>query len=89
MSTPKPKPLRRADVLAVVGVAGPLGATDAEIEAVTKARAQSVTPRRGELRDRGFIVDSGRRRLTPRGFPAIVWTLPKYAPGATKPGGEP
>jgi len=64
---------QRADVLAVIVKAGALGATDAEVELATGIRAQSISPRRGELRTLGLIVDSGRRRPTPRGRPAAVW----------------
>ena len=64
---------QRAEVLAVIVRAGAEGATDAEIEFATGLRAQSVSPRRGELRTLGMVVDSGRRRLTPRGRPAAVW----------------
>lgn len=64
---------QRAAVLAVIVRAGTLGATDAEIESATGIRAQSVSPRRGELAKLGLIEDSGRRRPTPRGRPAAVW----------------
>jgi hypothetical protein len=70
---------QRAEVLAVIVKAGAYGATDAEIEAVTGIRAQSVSPRRGELRTFGAIVDSGGRRLTPRGRPAAVWVAAAFA----------
>lgn len=70
---------QRADVLAVIVKAGAFGATDADIEAATGIRAQSVSPRRGELRALGLVVDSGRRRPTPRGRPAAVWVTPNYA----------
>lgn len=70
---------QRADVLAVIVKAGLFGATDAEIESATGIRAQSVSPRRGELRALGLVVDSGRRRLTPRGRPAAVWVTPNHA----------
>ncbi len=63
----------------VIAAAGLKGATDAEVEAVTGLRAQSVSPRRGELRALGLIVDSGERRPTPSGRPAAVWTLVRYA----------
>lgn len=82
---------QRADVLGVIVRAGAFGATDAEIELVTGLRAQSVSPRRGELRSLGLIVDSGRRRLTPRGRPAAVWvacTAPTMAPDAPADRGE-
>lgn len=71
---------QRADVLAVIVRAGAFGATDADIEAATGIRAQSVSPRRGELRALGLVVDSGRRRPTPRGRPAAVWVTPNHAP---------
>jgi len=70
---------QRADVLAVIVKAGAFGATDAEIEAATGIRAQSVSPRRGELRALGLVVDSGRRRSTPRGRPAAVWVAASLA----------
>lgn len=73
---------QRALVLAVIAEAGVFGATDAEIEAATGLRAQSVSPRRGELRAQGLIVNSERRRPTPRRRPAAVWVV--AGPG-TKP----
>lgn len=82
---------QRAAVLAVIVRAGAYGATDAEIELVTGLRAQSVSPRRGELRTLGLIVDSGMRRPTPRGRPAAVWIAtkaPTVAPDAPADRGE-
>jgi hypothetical protein len=70
---------QRADVLAVIVKAGAFGATDADIETATGIRAQSVSPRRGELRALGLVVDSGRRRPTPRGRPAAVWVAATFA----------
>lgn len=70
---------QRADVLAVIVKAGAFGATDAEIESSTGIRAQSVSPRRGELRALGLVMDSGRRRPTPRGRPAAVWVAATFA----------
>ena len=83
---------QRADVLAVIVKAGAFGATDADIEAATGIRAQSVSPRRGELRALGLVVDSGRRRPTPRGRPAAVWIAATFAtagPGASADAGGP
>lgn len=71
---------QRADVLAAIVKAGAFGATDAEIESATGIRAQSVSPRRGELRKLGLIVDSGERRRTPRGRPAAVWVASTFTP---------
>ncbi|MBX3375169.1 MAG: hypothetical protein KF817_15170 [Phycisphaeraceae bacterium] len=73
---------QRASVLAVIVKAGAFGATDAEIEAATGMRAQSVSPRRGELCALGLIIDSGRRRLTPRGRHAAVWMAARGTGGA-------
>lgn len=83
---------QRSDVLAVIVKAGAFGATDAEIESATGIRAQSVSPRRGELRALGLVVDSGRRRPTPRGRPAAVWVAATFAtagPGASTDAGGP
>jgi hypothetical protein len=83
---------QRADVLAVIVKAGRFGATDAEVETATGIRAQSVSPRRGELRALGLVVDSGRRRPTPRGRPAAVWVATTFAtahPGASGTAVEP
>lgn len=78
---------QRADVLAVIVKAGSFGATDAEIESATGIRAQSVSPRRGELRALGLVADSGRRRPTPRGRPAAVWVA--ATPGTLAPTAPP
>jgi hypothetical protein len=83
---------QRADVLAVIVKAGTFGATDAEVEIATGIRAQSVSPRRGELVKLRLVVDSGRRRPTPRGRPAAVWvaaTFDTTGPGAPADGGGP
>lgn len=71
---------QRAEVFGVIVREGAEGATDAEIEAATGIRAQSVSPRRGELRALGLIVDSGKRRPTPSGRPAAVWVAKAHAP---------
>lgn len=71
---------QRADVLAAIAKAGTFGASDAEIEQATGIRAQSISPRRGELRTLGAIVYSGKRRPTPSGCPAMVWVLSEFAP---------
>lgn len=77
---------QRADVLGVIVRAGAFGATDADVELATGIRAQSVSPRRGELRGLGLIVDSGRRRPTPRGRPAAVWIAATFATAAAPDG---
>lgn len=80
-------PKQRAEVLAVIVRAGAHGATDAEIEAATGIRAQSVSPRRGELRALGLVVESGRRRPTPSGRRAAVWVTLNHVPPMPKPEG--
>lgn len=66
---------KRRQVFDVIAAAGLQGATDAAVQAATGLRAQSVSPRRDELRALGLIVDSGERRPTPSGRPAAVWKL--------------
>lgn len=77
---------QRNEVLAVIVGAGEHGATDREIEHATGIRSNSITPRRGELRELGLIVDSGRRRPTDTGRPATVWVAIQYAPNSTEGG---
>ena len=51
----------------------PAGLTDHELAAITGWQLNSMNKRRGELRDRGFVYDTGTRRRTPSGSSAIVW----------------
>ena len=60
------------------------GATDSEISRDLEIRLDSARARRCELRDQGHAVDSGHRRATDSGRPAIVWTLPAFAPAAVQ-----
>jgi hypothetical protein len=53
----------------------PKGLTDEEIMALTNLRHNSEHPRRYELVNMGLVVDSGRRRNTTTGNPAILWVL--------------
>lgn len=53
----------------------PYGITDFELESLTDIRQTSGGKRRGELRDLGYIADSGKRRPAPSGSPAIVWKI--------------
>lgn len=55
--------------------ANPAGVTDFEIADGTGLEASSVRPRRGELVEGGWLEDSGERRLSPSGHPAIVWRV--------------
>lgn len=72
----------RAKVFKAVRDAGALGAIRDEIEEATGIVPQTVSGRIAELHQRGFIVDSGRTRLTRQGNAAIVWTLAKFPPAA-------
>lgn len=58
--------------------AHPGGLTDFELAALTGLAQTSVGKRRGELRDVGFVADSGKRRPSPSGSPAIVWQVTEY-----------
>ena len=74
-------PTLRLQVLAAIREAGLCGLTDAEGVARLGLLAQTYTPRRRELAQLGAVVDSGRRRKTPSGRAAIVWTTPEHARG--------
>lgn len=62
-------------VLAALAAAGEPGMIDHDHEAVNGLKQDTAGKRRGELAASGLVVDSGRRRKTPRGAKAIVWTL--------------
>lgn len=79
-------PVQRERVLGFIAGRGAAGAIDAEIEAGLGLRAQSVSPRRGELVRLGLVRDSGARRPTPSGRRAIVWVAIE---GARAEGGAP
>lgn len=53
--------------------AHPAGLTDFELAELTGLQQNSVGKRRGELRDAGLVEDSGERRPSTTGSPAIVW----------------
>lgn len=65
---------KRARVLYEIATA-PAGCTDDEIITRTGFLHQSVGPRRLELEQGGWVEDSGERRKTRMGNPAIVWKL--------------
>jgi hypothetical protein len=52
-----------------------LGATDWELERDLGLRHQTVSARRREMELRGFVRNSGEKRLTDSGRRAIVWVL--------------
>ena len=53
------------------------GATNDELEVVLGLIGSTVRPRIVELRDRGLVRDSGKRRPTRTGRNAIVWEVVK------------
>lgn len=67
-------------VLAEVAASGPAGRTGDEVANPLGLDKYAVRPRLAELRQRGDIVDSGRRRINESGRKAIVWILPQFAP---------
>ena len=65
----------RARCYRALEAAGMAGLTDAELSDRTGLQLNSANKRRGELRDAGLVVDTGRRRPTPSGSSAIVWAV--------------
>ncbi|MFZ2492119.1 MAG: hypothetical protein WA208_11590 [Thermoanaerobaculia bacterium] len=72
--------LQRAEVLDCIRGAREYGRTWDEIVGVLDC-SPTANGRITELRDGGDIVDSGRRRLTRRGSPAVVWIAREFAGG--------
>lgn len=64
----------RARVLRELREVYPEGLTDYELADRLGLQQNSAGKRRGELRDAGFVEDSGRTRPAPSGSRAIVWT---------------
>lgn len=57
------------------------GITPEEAADVTGQDRVSLQPRFSELKAKGVIVDSGKRRLNPSSRKrAVVWVLPQYGP---------
>ncbi len=63
----------RARVLDCIREQGGNGATDDEVQVWLEMNPSTQRPRRIELRDHGFVVDSGRQRVTRGGEMAAVW----------------
>lgn len=55
------------------------GATDEEMQRVIPMSANSQRPRRQELVEDGWVVDSGRTRKTASFFDAVVWIASEFA----------
>lgn len=53
--------------------AGSSGLTDLELQELLCLNGDTERPRRVTLVDRGLVIDSGRRRLTPTGRQSVVW----------------
>lgn len=47
--------------------------TDEQIQIQLRMNGNTERPRRGELEEAGWVVDSGKRRTTRAGLFAIVW----------------
>lgn len=64
----------RIDVLGL-HVRHPAGMTDYELADRMGRQFNSVNVRRGELRNHGYIEDTGTRRPAPSGSSCIVWRI--------------
>jgi hypothetical protein len=65
----------RAQALTCFQKAGSNGLTDWELHLEMAVRYSTAIPRRYELQHDGWVRDSGSRRATDSGSPAIVWVL--------------
>ena len=63
----------RAEVYSIIFAAGFEGATDEEICTALDMGGSTERPRRVELADGGFVMDSQRRRQTRSRRWAVVW----------------
>lgn len=70
-------PLQRC-CLAAIRAAAAKGHTGHETALVIGHDRYSTQPRLTELRGKGLIRDSGRRRVNPSGRRAIVWVAAEY-----------
>ncbi len=65
----------RGKVLRYLRDCGARGATDEEIQTALKLNPSTQRPRRIELTEMGFVVDSGGTRLTRSSRKAVVWLV--------------
>lgn len=49
--------------------------TDEDVAGITGLSASSVRPRRGELVELGYVIDSGEERKTKSGRAAVLWRV--------------
>lgn len=67
----------RARVFVQILRSGVDGATLDELEQIMGVPGNTLRPRRVELHEKGFVIDSGKRRPTRTGKDAIVWIVPE------------
>lgn len=67
------RPIQRQRVLDALVDAGVAGLTDEQTARELGEPRDTTSRRRGDLRDMGYVVDTGRRRKTSRNRDAIVW----------------
>jgi hypothetical protein len=56
------------------------GLTDLEQQQLIPMNASTQRPRRIELVDQGWVIDSGRTRLTPSNRSAVIWIIKPQEP---------
>jgi hypothetical protein len=66
-------PPLRAKIYAMLVERGEMGATDEEMQLGIPMNPSTQRPRRGELADAGFVIESDKVRKTKSGRNAIVW----------------
>lgn len=64
---------QRHHLLRNLALRGDAGATDDELAGLARLDLNSVRPRRLELVEAGYVMDSGDTRDSARGNPAVVW----------------
>lgn len=72
---------RRHEAFSLIQAAGARGLTDDELESNSGRSHQTMSATRNSLLADGVIVDSGQRRPTRYGNPAIAWVVAGYAYG--------
>lgn len=64
---------QRGRVLRCIVDAGAEGVTDDQVRDRLGLELNTIRPRRLELVEAGYVIDSGDTRMTPSGNPAVVW----------------
>lgn len=72
------KDTQRREILEI-HVKNPDGLTDDEVSQLTSMRLNSLTTRRSELFQGGWLEDSGLERKTRTGIAAVVWRVTEKA----------